>query len=85
MNKDKLSYLGIVLFIVFIVINLLVFFNIIPFSIWKTSNTIMAIASLVISILRKNIKEKDKKMTLIGFGLVFIIVITECIVLFKFI
>lgn len=86
MNKDKLSYLGLLLFIIMITVNILIFFSIIPFTVWEKSNFIMAISLFIISIIRRKIctQIKDKKITLIGFFLVFIIIISECLVLYKY-
>ncbi len=86
MNKDKLSYFTLLLFIIMITVNILIFLNIIPFAIWKTSNLIMIIFFCIISFTKRKIGSqiKDKKITLLGFFLVFIIIISEGLILYKF-
>lgn len=83
MNKDKWSYIFIGLLIFFSCINILICVNILPFDIWRLSNVMMLLASVLISSKRKDIKEKDRKMTIVGFSAVFICVITLLTALFK--
>lgn len=83
MNKDKWSYVFITLIIFFTVINILVYTNVLPFIIWKISNKIIMLAALFILFKRRKIKEKDKKLTILGFALLFIWVGTETIVLLQ--
>jgi hypothetical protein len=86
MNKDKLSYFTLLLFIIMITLNILIFLNIIPFAIWKISNRIMIIFFCIISFTKRKIGSqiKDKKITFLGFFLVFIIIICEGLILYKF-
>lgn len=83
MNKDKWSFAYVCMLIFFSCINILIYFNILPFDIWRLGNNVMLIITIIMLIRRKTIKEKDMKMTVVGFCAVFIWVITLFTDLFK--
>lgn len=65
MNKDKWSYLYIILIIFFSCINILICFNILPFDVWRVGLIVTVLVNMLISLKKKDIKAKDRKLTII--------------------
>ena len=83
MSKDKLSYIFFTLITFFIIVDVLIFSNIIPSFIWKPLNTIAILVFLGIALLLRKVKHKDKTMTILAFILVFIFLIVDLMIVFK--
>ena len=83
MSKDKLSYIFFTLITFYIIVDLLIFTNIIPSSIWKPLNTIAIFTFLCISLLQRKVEPKDKIITTLAFILVLIFLIVDLMIVFK--
>lgn len=86
MDKSKLSYLFIFTLIFFSILNILIYFEIIPFFIWKVQTMLVILESYVITMEnKKNKVVKDKKFTITGFVIVLLWSITLLTTLVKII
>ncbi len=83
MNKDKWSYVYISILIFFSSINILIYFNILPFGMWRFGNNVMLLITILMLLRRKTIKERDRNMTIVCFSAVLLWVITLFTDLFK--
>ena len=83
MSKDKLSYIFFTLITLFIIVDLLIFTNIIPSSIWKPLNTIAIFIFLGISLSQRKVEHKDKIITTLAFILILILLIVDLMIVFK--
>ena len=50
MNKDKWSFVYVSILILFSCINILIYFNILPFDIWRLCNNVMLIITIIMLI-----------------------------------
>lgn len=86
MNKNKLSYIGLLLMILFSITNIFIYINVIPFVFWRIQNIIFfVIAIFMLSQKIKVIKNINKPLTILGFIIAIIFIFTEFSVLLKFI
>ncbi len=86
MNKNKLSYIGLLLMILFSITNIFIYINVIPFVFWRIQNIIFfVIAIFMLSKKIKVIKNINKPLTILGFIIAIIFIFTEFSVLLKFI
>ena len=82
MPKTKYTYLFFILLVFISISNILIFFDLLPFILWRITNAITAISFLAISYANGHIDQKDKTITTIGFIILIPFLITEFSVLF---
>lgn len=84
MDKSKFSYFVLITILIAELINLLVFFNIFPFTVWKLTNRSLIIFFFISLAKRNKEIKKNKTITILAFIFLFILFFTDILILIKF-